>query len=173
MTFAIRATRKALDRLGGAAASDAESPTTALGDWYVNLVYVGRSQFVLCTSDKSLLSVVLPARRLKSELTSRLREGVTQLLTDLNIPSRCIARELHEMSSSVISRTSSKSVLGSMNDFAFLLEVAVRQQPDITPRALSLELSGTPCQPLDAQYKTAFPDHVARRLLGCEERPAG
>ena len=173
MAFAIRATRKALRRLGGSVVPEAGPPTTALGDWYVNVVHVGQTQFVLCTSDRSLLSVVLPARRLKSELHSRLREGVAELLTDLGIPGECIARELHEMSPPVISRTSSRSVLGSMNDFAYLLEVAVRTQPNISLRALSLELSGTPCQPLAAQYQTAFPDHVARRLLGCEERPAG
>lgn len=173
MAFAVRATRKALRRLGGSVLAETAPPTTALGDWYVNVVHVGQAQFVLCNSDRSLLCVVLPARRLKSELQPRLREEVAGLLSDLGIPGECIRRELDEMSPVVVSRTSSRSVLGSMNDFAYLLEVAVRTQPSISLRALSLELSRTPCQPLAAQYQTAFPDEVARRLLGCEEQAAG
>lgn len=173
MAFAIRATRKVLRRVGVSTPRDAGPPTTALGDWYANLVYVGQTQLVLCTSDRSLLSVVLPARGLKAVLHSSLCEAVGNLLAALGVPSELIAAELDEMASVVISRTASKSVLGSMNDFAFMLGVAVRMEPEAPLTALSLKLCGTPCEPLSARYERPFPDRVARRLLGCEERPAG
>ena len=173
MAFAIRATRKVLRRVGVSTPGDVGPPTTALGDWYANLVHVGQTQLVLCTSDRSLLSVVLPARGLKAALHSSLCEGVADVLAALGVPSEFIARELNEMASVVISRTASRSVLGSMNDFAFMLGVHVRMEPDAPLKALSLKLCRSPCEPLSARYDRPFPDRVARRLLGCEERPAG
>ena len=39
--------------------------STILGNWYVHLARFGRNQIVLATSERSLLTVLLPARQLR------------------------------------------------------------------------------------------------------------
>jgi hypothetical protein len=65
-------------------------PTTRLGNWYVNLVHYGRQQVILATSERSLLTVVLPARHLRETLEGALRTSVEQLahLNDQALPAR-------------------------------------------------------------------------------------
>ena len=64
--IAIRCTRKLLDRIGPMAVEDdPPPPSNALGDWYANLLYSGRDQLVMATSEKSFLTVLLPARELR------------------------------------------------------------------------------------------------------------
>src|SRR5258706_834415 len=53
-------------------------PTSALGDWYVNLVQIGRQQVVLATSERSLLSVLFPARGLRQTLVLNLQAASGQ-----------------------------------------------------------------------------------------------
>ena len=173
MAFAIRATQRVLRRVASKAATDVAPPTTALGDWYVNLLHVGKTQLVLCTSDRSLLSVVLPARRLKMELHPRLCGAVGELLSHLKVPNNQITRELAEMETATLTRTASRSVLGSMNDFAILIDAAFRVRPPSSFGALSVELAGVPCGPLRPGQDLGFPDRVARRLLGAVDSAAG
>ncbi|MBW4052043.1 MAG: hypothetical protein HIU85_11395 [Proteobacteria bacterium] len=40
----------------------------ALGDWYVHLVRFGRSEFAMATSERCLLTMLLPARELHRQL---------------------------------------------------------------------------------------------------------
>ena len=166
MAFAIRATQKVLKRLGASGHAEPGPPTTALGDWYVNLIHPGRAQLVLCTSERSLLCVVLRAQRLKSDLLLQLREGLSEVLSGLDVPAARIADEMDHMSEPVIARTASRSVLGSMKDFAYILGYRLRMHPEASLTALSLELCRIPCRPLKGRYDTAFPQDVARRLLG-------
>jgi len=44
----------------------APEPTARLGNWYVHLVRLGPRQYVLATSERSLLTVILPARELRA-----------------------------------------------------------------------------------------------------------
>ena len=54
--FAMRCTRKPLDRIPGVVEEAAPS-TTVLGDWYANILF-GHPQVVLLVSEKSLLPAV-------------------------------------------------------------------------------------------------------------------
>ena len=159
--FTLRATRKLLDRLAVKGEVERHAPTTALGDWYANLLHFGRVQLVLCTSEKSLLSVVVPARGAKTSLLEQLRLGLKEALGALAIAPGAIERELAEMADGQIAGTESRSVLGSMNDFAFMMEVRLRSERDTTMAEWSRWLGETPCRPL--RYER--PKDVARRLL--------
>ncbi len=55
--------------------SAASEPTTRLGNWYVHLVRLGPQQLVLATSERSLLTVILPARELRATIEGNLRIG--------------------------------------------------------------------------------------------------
>ena len=166
--FNVRATRKLLKRLGTKPAERPHAPTTALGDWYANLLYVGRKQLVLCTNDKSLLSVVLPARGLKEGLHLGLCEAVRRLLLRIDIPESKVAGELAEMREFSLARTDNRTVLGSMNDLAFQVEVRLGSGPATSLDELALELSDVPCGPLSY----AHPAEVTRTLLGTGDAAA-
>jgi hypothetical protein len=60
---------------------------TRLGDWYGNLFSVIRQQFALFTSERSLLSVVLPAKEIRP-LPGALTDALRRLLSDLEVPGR-------------------------------------------------------------------------------------
>ena len=74
------------------------SPSSAaLGDWYLHLVNFGRPQVVLATSERSLLTVLLPARELRTTLEANLVSAVRQLLIAFEIPISAVNREIDAM----------------------------------------------------------------------------
>lgn len=97
-------------------------PTNALGNWYANLIYVGRAQMVMATSERSLLTVLLPAAELRESLAVYLGDMTYLLLQEIGIDPACAAREADAMQPALIARTDSRSVLASMNDFALALD---------------------------------------------------
>ena len=73
--FSVRCTKKLLDRMRVDPDLHPPAPTTILGDWYANLLYVGKQQFILCVSEKTLVPVIVPAVDAK-HLPHRLPEAV-------------------------------------------------------------------------------------------------
>ena len=135
---------------------DAAEPTTTLGDWYANMLNVGRLRLLMCTSERSLLTVILPARRLP-EFPERLRSAVGELLTSLGVPAPLCMREQLEMVSHRLDRTRSRQVLGSMNDFAFLAEAHIRDDgPDVDLTDVARFLNRAPCKPIGYAAPAAF-----------------
>jgi len=157
--FNVRATTKLLSRLTIAPAVAVE-PTTRLGDWYANLFNVGRQQFAMFTSDRSLLTVVLPVKEIKPlpiTLTDRLR----WLLRELKIPRELINDELSQMHTCTITTTASRSVLGSMNDHVFAVKFFLNRSPALSFVEIHRHLAETPLKAID--YR--FPCDVALNLL--------
>ena len=73
--FTLRCTRKLLQRVVPAAAPVIGThSTTALGDWYANLLRVGCGQFVIAMNERSLLVVLMPAKDLRRAIAGRLTE---------------------------------------------------------------------------------------------------
>lgn len=138
-------------------------PTTRLGNWYVNLVHFGRQQLGLATSERSLLTVILPARGLRETLEGNLRTAVGQLLPALGIPAEIVSRELAEMTPAVVAPAINRHVLGSMNEFAFHLGFGMERSGD--PLVLALGLSDTPMSAVRSKSRYGIPREVARELL--------
>jgi hypothetical protein len=159
--YTIRGTRPFLKRIGARSSDGRQVPTTALGDWYCKHVRAGPQQLVLFTSDRSLLSVVLPARGLKSVINESLSDGLAAVLRALAIPAAVIARERDEMREFEMAGTVNRSVLGSLNDFAVAIKFRLEGRENLPLLALALELARTPCKPLEY----AFPAEVAARVL--------
>ena len=163
--YTLRCTRPLLRRLGPLTPpADGPPPaaSTSLGDWYANRLNIGPHRLILCTSERSLLSVVVPAKDLPG-LPHRLVESVTLLLRRIGVPAPAIAREVGEMQSVRFDRTVSRSVLGSMNDFALTADQFFRRPgPEVYLEDLDWRLSETPCGPLGY----AQPFERARDLLG-------
>lgn len=162
--YAIRCTKKLLGRSSIPVDDDpgpVQPTTTALGDWFAMPFNVGRHRLVLCTSEHSLLSVVV-ARRNLAGLPDRLAHAVLTLLHDLDIDARDAFWEMREMTVVRFARTNSRTVLGSMNEFSFMARLYI-EDDDVNGdlAKLALRLAETPCSPL----KYERPRDVARRLL--------
>jgi hypothetical protein len=159
--FRYRPTAKLAKRLGTQPAYQQHPTTTRLGDWYGNLLRFGHHQMILCTSDKSLLSVVLPAKDAKRSLAVSLPMAVASLLRAIGVRDLRIQSELDAMREAVIGKPLSRSVLGSMNDLAFGIMCRLDDDPGAPFLDLALELAETRCSPLG--YDS--PLTTARQLL--------
>ncbi len=166
--FTIRCTGKLLKRIGhkpGLPAPAVES-STALGDWHANILFFHRAQALLFTSDTSRLAVVAPARDARN-LGRHLTIALAELLEHLAIPLEWIQAEVSEMAELGIAPTRSRSVLATMNDYAFQIEVRFHQWGGFFPLQMSLDLSGCPSGPLGYQR----PYEVTEALLRERYRP--
>ena len=79
---------------------------------------------------------LIPARELKT-LPSRLPEALAQVLFDLAVPAESIARELAEMSAARFAKTASRSLLGTMNDYALPVTWALAKEPGLSLHLIS------------------------------------
>ena len=117
--IAIRCTKKLLDRIG--APSLATAPTTAiLGDWYARPVAAGHQRLILLISEHSRLPVVMSARDVK-QLAANFPDALAAVLWGLGLSAAVIQGELEAASEAVIAKTNSRSHLGTLIDFSYLL----------------------------------------------------
>jgi len=121
VTMILHCTQKLLKELGKPYLQNSDEPTTGLGNWYANLLTIDRRKCVMFTSEKTLYSFLIPKVR-KENLTNI----VDVFLYNLNInlqaegfPIEVICRVMQECSDIGFAKTSSKQVLGSMNELAF------------------------------------------------------
>jgi hypothetical protein len=91
--FVLRCTQKLLDQLNSTPDPESAPPDTVLGDWYANLIRVGRIQVVLAVSERSLLPVVVPARESRA-LVQRLCEALEPILSAVGVPADEATAEL-------------------------------------------------------------------------------
>ena len=145
-------------------------PTNALGNWYVNLIYIGRTQMVIATSERSLLTVLLPAADLCHSLVANLVDTTYLLLKEIGIGSDCAEQEAGAMQPALIARTESRSVLASMNDFSLSLESYWND--GLVPMEIMLRFAATPKSALMSEGgPTGNPAEFTRALLsGAGER---
>jgi hypothetical protein len=162
----LRCTRLVRDRLHLPRQTVPEPPpsTGRLGDWYVHLVRFGRPEFAIATSERSLLTVLFPARALRTTLASNLRAAVRSLLESLGVSREAVAREIAAMESVTFGRTTNRRVLGSMNDLAFQASVHLARGDDLL--TISRRLADTPMSAIGAKrWDYGYPGEVARELL--------
>jgi len=139
--------------------------TGILGDWYIHLVRFGRDQWVLATSERSLLSVLLPARELRANLAPNLRSALGALLELLGVPPGAIHREIATMEPVTFGRATNRRVLGSMNDFAFQASVQIAGGVH-DPLIIGRLLATTPMSAIGLKSgDLGFPDRLTCELL--------
>ena len=161
--YTLRCTARLLGRLKSdprsAAIAGPAPTTTVLGDWYANRLNIGHQRLILCTNERSLLSVILPAKDLDC-LPQRLSESVARLLMRLGLSPTAIGDETARMESVRFDRTLSRSVLASMNDFTRIAKGDIRRGKPLD--TVVYDLSRCPCGPLGY----ACPEARVSRLLG-------
>lgn len=139
--------------------------TGVLGDWYVHLVRFGRNQSVLATSERSLLTVLLPAGELRENLAPNLRSAIGALLSLLGVPHEAIHREITAMTPVAFGRATNRRVLGSMNDLAFQASVHLAGGEE-NPLVIGRLLAATPMSAIGLKPRElGFPDKLTCELL--------
>jgi len=93
----LRCTQKLLVRLKRSEVSPGQESTTRLGDWYGNILRIGRQQHLLFISEHSRLPVIIPigeARRLETIFS----DAVCAALSAVGVASDDVADERSRMS---------------------------------------------------------------------------
>jgi hypothetical protein len=116
-----------------------------LGDWTAHVIVLRRMHLVIGVAERTLLPVLVPGREM-STLLPRFRQAVGELLQAIGVPGAAIDHELDAMSEIVIGRTTSRRVLGSLNDFVHLAEPFLDGRPLLQ---VALRLAEAPCRPID------------------------
>jgi len=160
----LRCTQKLLARLKRPEAPAHVESTTRLGDWYGNILQIGRRQHLLFISERSRLPVVIPIREAK-HLEAVFPEAVCDVLAAVGVGAEDIADERSRMSEISFGRTNNRSLLGTLNDFAFMAKTgnANRGEPE-SPQELIRFLARTPILPLDG----ASPIALTRAAFGAQ-----
>lgn len=146
--FTVRGTRKFLDRTSGPAVTETalQASTTMLGDWYVTVLF-WRPQVALFVNEATRLPLLVPLAP-RASVIARMRAAAVAVFTSLGLDEHLISREIAEMNAHQLAKTTSRSVLGSMNDFAALAHAHRDGEQRVDLIDLSLRLAGTPCGPL-------------------------
>ncbi len=163
----VRCTAKLLRRLKVNPPTSGEASSNRLGDWYATILPVRPAHLILLVNEATRLAAVLPARE-TSTLERRIPEAVLEVLRELGASGAVLDSERHEMAELRFDRTASRSLLGTMNDFSFLMDWG--RSRDGAPHdllRLAMDLNRTPVEPL--KYDRL--DDVARRILGIEGAP--
>jgi hypothetical protein len=145
----LRCTQKLLVRLKQTGNLPAVESTTRLGDWYGNILRIGRRQHLLFISERSRLPVVLTIGEAK-RLGAVFPDAVCERLAIVGVAAADIADERALMSEMAFGRTRNRSLLGTLNDFAFMAQQgnANQVEPE-SPEELMRFLAQTPILPLN------------------------
>src|SRR3984957_10125716 len=130
-------------------------PSTRLGNWYVHLARIGHQQIVLATSERSLLTVLLPARQLRESIEISFQAAVAELLAALQLPAQIVSRELAAAQPISFAAASNRRVIGSMNKFVRQIKSDLTRIDD--PLRLSLRLGETPMSAVGSKAYYGLP----------------
>jgi hypothetical protein len=158
--FTICCTAKLLKRIRFLPEPTIEEPTTALGNWHANLLYINRSQFILFVNDDSRLAVITPAKDARS-MAGHLSRHLSALLHRLKVPSYWIDAEIREMADANFAKTRSRSVLGTMNEYKLQIEASLYMTRTLDLIELENYMNEVIAGPLNYRQ----PDEVALELL--------
>lgn len=158
--FVVHGTKKFLDRVAPSPPLEpAEQSTTRLGAWYATVLF-WQPQVALFVNELTLLPLLVPLAP-AATVINRMPQTAAAAFAALGLSEVFIALELSEMSQHRVAKTNNRSVLGSMNDFAYLAD-AYRTSKDAADLvALSLRLAQTPCSPLYRRHISPYREVVA------------
>jgi hypothetical protein len=159
--YTIHATKKLLDRVKQPLGLPVEEPSTALGNWYAT-VLIWKPQVTLFVNERTLLPVFVPLAP-AAKLAARFPDQLGRVLEGLGVPVGFVLQEVGAMSEASYAKTANRSVVGSMNDFAFMADVARAHGQGDDLVALSVDLADTPCGPLRKGH--GFPDREVEAIV--------
>ena len=154
----VRGTEKIRDRVKGPATGDDDVSTGVLGDWFATALF-WKPQVALVVNARTFLPVFTPLAP-AGNLLDRLPDEIARILAMHGVDPAVIEAERVSMTEVRIAPTNDRSVVGVMNEFAFLAEHWF--DGDLT--SLALRMAGTPVGPLRSGDR--FPDQALATLVG-------
>lgn len=155
----IRCTGKLQKEMGLKASdlSNAEPSDSCLGPWHANLIYIDRRKCVLFVNDRTLFNFIVPdvSRPQIRNLANMFRENLQAVVASEGFSPAVQLAIRAEYREVAFAKSSSKSVLGSMNDLAFhytyhVLEAGGVHSPMIPD--IIKQLNRMPMGPLEYVY---------------------
>ena len=116
----------------------------------------------LLVNERTLLPVLMPLAP-AATLAVRFPARLASVLNALGVDAQFIAREVATMSQSSFAKTANRSVVGVMNEFAFLADGYRGYLETTDLLAVSIKLADTPCGPL----KGGSPARALREVVAC------
>ena len=153
--FVVHGTKKFLDRAHGAGPPppDTGPGTNILGAWYATVLF-WQPQVALFVNEPTRLPLFVPLAP-ATTIISRMTQTAATIFTALGLPEEFITHETTEMGTHQLTKTANRSVLGTINDFAYLAEAHPTAKNPTDLLELSLRLAQTPCGPL-------YRSHISR-----------
>jgi len=164
MGYTIHCTKKLLDRLKVPVSATPSEPTTKLGNWYATALF-WKPQVVLLVNERTLLPVLMPLAPANG-LAARFPEYLALVLAAHGAPQDLIVHELSAMRTAQCAKTVNRSLVGMLNQFAYLADGYSDHQQAVDLLWLSMHLSETPCSPL--YQRAVSPDRELKRLIASD-----
>lgn len=133
-----------------------------LGDWYANPLF-WRPQVVLFLNERTRVPVIVPLAP-ASSVVDRFPAEFATVAKNIDIPAAAVDAEVDAMADWVLAKTTSRSLLGTMNEFAHLADHYRWRHETIDLTELSLWLAQVPVSPLFESERS--PDRELRAALG-------
>jgi hypothetical protein len=166
----IKCTAKLINELRIKPANTPNQPP-GLCDWHANLLWLDRRKYVLFTNDQTLYSLLVHWTRTpqSANFLERFRFGLFNSLIKEGLAGGQVEYLLSEHAQIAITKTNSRSVLGSMNDLTFQIKYMIRITGGLAEADLSeisRQLNRTPMSAI--KYKVGI-DELKRRLADVHE----
>lgn len=162
----IQCTQKLLKEVGPEY-KEAVIPTMPLGCWHANLLILDRRKCVLFTNDQTFYSFLVPGLKKPDfkMLDEVFRQSLFKNLMHDGFSQTAIERVLDEVREVAFTKTSSRSVLGTMNVMASIIKWTVHDEGgllNVDVVEMNSELNRMPLGPLG--YK--FSIELLKEVLG-------
>ena len=162
----LRCTAKLLNELG-TKATIAPTKPPGLSDWHANLLRIDRKKCVLFTNDQTFYSFLIHLKKkpLPADLGGLLRLGLLKSLVSEGLNDPQLWHMLGSQENLMITKTSSRSILGSMNDLAFHIKYMMHVKGGLANADLSeigRELNRIPMSAI--KYNVGI-EELKRRLV--------
>jgi hypothetical protein len=135
----------------------AETLPSRLGDWHANLLHLERSKCVPFTQDQTLYSLFVPGLKKRDfeQLEEIFRQHLFRSLLQKEFEPFQVEPILTDYQTIQFAKTTSRSVLGSMNDIAFRLKYQIPAMGGLSHLnldALTREMNRVPLSAINYRY---------------------
>jgi hypothetical protein len=154
----IMCTQKLWRRLGyaGQPPSDVKAPmlhNASLGSWAARVFRYYRTDLVIGLNERTYLTVVFPLVP-RAQFRFRFAAAVAHALEDMGLPEPIVRAESHAVEFEPLTRLTSRSLTGTLNDLEFYCGIELEYHKDLRKVQRNLNdiphANRDPCVPVDA-----------------------
>lgn len=148
-----------------------DKQNSLLGPWHANLLMIEGRKCVLFTNNITLYSIFVPMLKKAdfAKLPEIFRQELSINLSVEGIKQDVINKALAEYNDLIFTKTSSRSILGSMNEFAYQIEYYVMNEypsiENIDLYEINRKINLTPMSSME--YSCGIVE--IKKLLGCSD----